>query len=119
MNTDERLIDAAHLSDEEKHRYYIDWKRSGLKALDFCKEKHLPFMQFRCWCKQFKKQEAPSSKDFFPVSVKPQKEITPSNSSLLNVGMKLPNDFQLQFTLSAPELLSFVRGLCHATEVIR
>jgi hypothetical protein len=119
MNTNELLIDASNLSDEEKHRYYTDWKSSGLKALEFCKKKHLPFMKFRCWCKQFKKQETPSNKEFFPVSVKPQKDLAPSNSTLLNVGMKLPNDFQLQFTLSAPELLSFVRGLCHATEVIR
>lgn len=119
MNTDELLMDATNLSDAEKHRYYTDWKSSGLKALEFCKEKHLPFMQFRFWCKRFKKQETPSTKEFFPVSVKSEKEMAPSSAKLLNVGMKLPNDCQLQFTLSAPELLSLVRGLCHAPEIIR
>jgi hypothetical protein len=119
MNTDQFLIDAANLSDEEKHRYYTEWKDSGLKALAFCQEKSLPFMKFRCWCKHFKRQEMSSNKEFFPVRVRPEKETAPSPSKLLNIGMKLPNDCQLQFTLSVPELLTFVRGLCYATEVIR
>ena len=69
-------------------------------------------MKFRHWCKQYKSDK--QEKDFLPVSLTAQKVTGSSNTSLLNVGMKLPNDFQLQFSMPVSELLSLIRGLCDA-----
>lgn len=111
MNTNETLIDVAHLSSEERHQYYKDWKQSGLKALEFCKEKRLPFISFRYWCKRFKTQKPVPSENFLPVTLTPQKKIAAPSTQQIHVEMKLPNNFQLQLLLSRAELLSFVRGL--------
>ena len=113
------LIDITKLSDEEKAQYYNDWKESGLKAVQFCTEKRLPFISFRYWCKRYKKKEIQSPKGFSPVSLAPKKLVSPPNDRLLDIGMKLPNHIQLQLTLPVGELLGFVRGLCDATSIIR
>lgn len=111
MNT-KTNIDVKALSDEEKRRYYMEWKRSGLKALEFCREQGLSFMNFRYWCKRFKTQEIISSQNFCPVSVIPQEEVRLSEPRTREVTMTLAHGFQLQFTLPVSELLSLIRGLC-------
>lgn len=138
MSSNETLIDVNNLSDEEKRQYYRDWKRSGLKALAFCMERHLPFTPFRGWCKQFKKEEQLQNNAFLPVSapskiikdashdgfscVTVKQERTAANSMEsvgLPVGMKWPNEVQLQMTLTLPQLVGLIRGVCDATKTLR
>lgn len=94
--TNDKLIDIKNISDEEKSCYYHEWQSSGLKAAQFCADKKLPFYSFRCWCKRYQKSAQESMKGFSPVTLRSPKTLSASSDVLLDVGMKLPNDIQLQ-----------------------
>lgn len=115
--TSNTLIDAKNISNEEKARYYKEWRASGLKAAQFCKERQLPFNSFRYWCKRYQKETSP--KGFVPVALTPKK-ITPiANDPLLNIGMRLPNQIQFQLNVSMKQLIELLRGVHDGIAIIR
>ena len=82
---DDILIDVKNINDAERKRYYDEWKASGLKTAQFCKEKQLPLKSFRYWCKRHPK--AKTGKGFVPVTLTPKKITQTSNDLSLNIGM--------------------------------
>lgn len=125
MSIKDTLINAKKLSEEERRRYCNDWKASGLKASQFCIEQQIPFSSFLYWLKRYsngttKKAKVAIPKGFSPVTLKrPMISPAPSDNTLLDIDLKLPNQIQLQLTLSNGQLLKLIQGICDATSIIR
>lgn len=125
MSTKDTLMNAKKLSEEERRRYCNDWKASGLKASQFCIEQQIPFSSFLYWLKRYsngpaKKVKEAIPKGFSPVALKrPMISSDSDDNALIDVGLKLPNQIQLQLTLSHAQLLKLIQGICDATSIIR
>lgn len=123
MSIKDTLINAKKLSEEERRRYCNDWKVSGLKASQFCIEQQIPFSSFLYWLKRYSNgpaKKAAIPKGFSPVTLK-RPVISPDlcDNALMDIGLKLPNQIQLQLTLSNSQLLKLIQGICDATSIIR
>lgn len=110
------LIDTKKLSAEEKRGYYAAWKGSGLSKAAFCKMHCLEKETFYYWHKRFRGDESVAS-GFSELTVKVNSKRY--NQPLIQVGLKLPNQVQLQMTLQESQLISFIQGLCDATSIVR
>ena len=109
-----------------------EWKKSGLSANEFCRQKGLTHSTFHSWCKKLKESDAeinhpPSKSMRYSRQVNPERNLEPimlSNDTqdLLKqmlVEISLPNQILVKIFLSIPELKKLLGELCNAVTVVR
>lgn len=111
------VIDTGKLSEEEKRGYYMAWVASGLSKSQFCREHGLPVDALHYWHRKYK-GEVVNGPSFSRVMVKSQ-SVETLYESTIDVGMRLPNEVQLQMSMPARQLVVFIRELCDATAIVR
>jgi hypothetical protein len=109
------------LSLEDKRSLYEQWRASGQKRHDFCKNNGLPVSTFYGWSRELEPlKEKSSCHKFIPViDVSQQVNGKNEKQDQANVEMILPNQTIIRITLPIHRTLSFVQELYHAATIIR
>lgn len=115
-NSDSRVFSKKIFSIQERLKYCIDWKQSGMSKRIFCKNAGISSSALYNWCKQFKK-ELINDTAFSPVTLKALPVINRKDPIQLEI--RLPNQAQLLITMPEQGLVSFIQELCHAASIIR
>jgi hypothetical protein len=104
-------------SQEDKQKFYVEWKASGLNKSRFCKEKGLTTTAFLLWCKKFADNDSKPSvkKAWIPMVSKN----TDTDKDTISVDIRFPNGMSFTTSLDLPRFLSMLKELSHAVTAIR
>lgn len=91
-----------------------EWKKSGLSANEFCRQKGLTHSTFHSWCKKLKESNA--ERNLEPIMLSND---TQDLLKQIPVEIGLPNQILVKISLSIPELKKLLGELCDAVTVVR
>lgn len=102
---------------EEKQKFYAEWKASGLSKHVFCKKKDLSASAFSLWCKKIEAGDSETSvkKTWVPVVSKDND----ADKTAISVEIRFPNDMKFTTSLDLPRFLSMLKELSHAFAAVR
>ena len=95
---------------EDKQKFYLQWKKSGLSISRFCKDNDLVHSAFANWCQTLSSNKTIKDKnDWTPVVPKEQ----PQQANCLQIQIKLSSTTKILISL-----LLFFMVLSHAIAII-
>lgn len=121
-------IDIKNMTLESRKALCEEWKSSGLKASEFCKQKGLCRPTFHGWCAKLglhsnknktnkRKYQKRTDKNWLPLISK--NEAFRESQDFKSVEMKFSNQMIMRLSLSMDDIQLLLKGLCDATTVIR
>jgi hypothetical protein len=100
---------------EEKRNYCIEWKKSGMNQIDFCKTNEISKSALYQWIKEFRKEE--NGLGFSPLVV--EKKSSAKQTDIIQLSIFFPNQIQLSIAMPEHRLVSFIQEIGYAAAVIR
>ena len=123
-------IEVKNLTQENRKSLCEEWKSSGINASEFCRQKGLCTSTFHGWCKKLglyitnkktksnkKISHKKDDKNWMPLISKSHQSSELEGLKL--VEMKFPNQMIIGISLSMDDIQLLLKGLYHATTVIR
>ena len=127
-----KKLNVSDLKWKERVALCKEWKKTGLSANEFCRQKGLTHSTFHSWCKKLKESDTeinhPSSKNMrYSRQVDVERNLEPiilSNDTQdllkqIPVEIGLPNQILVKISLSIPELKKLLGELCNAATIVR
>lgn len=127
INSESRVskIQVKNMTLESRRALCEEWKSSGLKASEFCKQKGLARPTFHGWCTKLglnaknKKRDLnkKNNRNWIPLSC--NNDQPPELQGLKLVEIKVSNQMMMRLSLSMDDIQLLLKGLCNATTIIR